>query len=86
LSVPVTKIVGTNDGLATVEEVESNRNKLPVTTNWVRIEGGNHSQFGWYGFQPGDSRATISPADQHEQMIQAVISTLRHVAETETGK
>jgi len=85
LSVPVTKIMGTNDGLATPSEVESNRKNLPAATNWVRIEGGNHSQFGWYGFQPGDSRATISPAVQHNLMIQAVVATLHRVADIESG-
>ena len=74
---PVTKIVGTRDGLASMEKVEANRRLLPPTTRWVRIEGGNHSQFGWYGFQPGDRFATISREAQHEQLIAAVIESLR---------
>lgn len=82
LSVPVTKIIGTHDGLATLAEVEENKAKLPPSTHWVRIEGGNHCQFGWYGFQPGDSRATISPAAQREQMLRAVSETLQKVAGT----
>ena len=81
LSVPITKIIGTHDALATLAEVEANKAKLPPSTRWVRIEGGNHCQFGWYGFQPGDSRATISPAAQREHMVRAVIETLHKVAE-----
>lgn len=80
LRVPVTKVVGTRDGLATRAEVEANRAKLPADTRWVWIEGGNHSQFGWYGFQPGDRRATIDAALQRATMIQAVIDALRHAA------
>jgi pimeloyl-ACP methyl ester carboxylesterase len=45
-TIPVTKISGTHDGLASREEVEANRSKLPPTTRWVWIDGGNHSQFG----------------------------------------
>jgi len=80
LRVSVTKIVGTRDGLASRAEVEANRAKLPAETRWVWIEGGNHSQFGWYGFQPGDRRATIEAAIQRATMIQAVIDALRHAA------
>ena len=74
---PVTKIVATRDGLASLDKVEANRRLLPPTTRWVRIEGGNHSQFGWYGFQPGDRFATISREEQHAQMIAAILESLR---------
>jgi hypothetical protein len=35
----------------------------------VRIEGGNHSQFGWYGFQPGDRWASISREEQQAVVV-----------------
>ena len=76
LAVPVTKVVGTRDGLASPAEVEANRAKLPRSTRWVWIEGGNHSQFGWYGFQPGDRRATLAASAQREAMIRAVLEAL----------
>ena len=77
LRVPVTKIVGTRDGLASPAEVEANRHLLPSSTRWLWIEGGNHSQFGWYGFQPGDRRATVPAAAQRRRMTDAVLATLR---------
>jgi surfactin synthase thioesterase subunit len=80
LTVPVTKIAGTRDGLASRPEVEANRAKLPASTHWVWVEGGNHSQFGWYGFQPLDRPAEISAADQREQMIVSVLEVLRLAA------
>lgn len=80
LTVPVSKIVGTRDGLASPPEVEGNAALLPAATRWTWIEGGNHSQFGWYGFQPGDRRAHIPRADQQAETIRAVIATLRQVA------
>ena len=76
---PVTKIVGTRDGLASPGEVEGNRAKLPPSTRWIWIEGGNHSQFGWYGFQPFDRRATVGASEQRAAMIRATIETLRLV-------
>ena len=79
LAVPVTKVAGTHDGLASPGEVEQNRGKLPASTRWVWVEGGNHSQFGWYGFQPGDKRATIDAATQRAMMIRAVVDALTAV-------
>ncbi len=82
LAIHVSKIVGTRDGLASPDEVEANRAQLPPATNWVWIEGGNHSQFGWYGFQPGDRPAQVSAAQQREQMINATLAELRAAAFT----
>jgi pimeloyl-ACP methyl ester carboxylesterase len=65
LTAPVTKIVGTRDGIAKPQDVEANRAKLPAPTHWVWVEGGNHSQFGWYGFQPGDRPASMPADGQH---------------------
>jgi pimeloyl-ACP methyl ester carboxylesterase len=85
LAVPVTKIVGTRDGLASPGEVEANRAKLPPSTRWIWIEGGNHSQFGWYGFQPGDRRATVSAREQRSAMIRGTLETLRLAALQRAG-
>jgi pimeloyl-ACP methyl ester carboxylesterase len=82
LSVVVAKIVGTRDGFASRAEVEANRAKLPATTRWVWIDGGTHSQFGWYGFQPGDRRATIDASAQRATMIEVVTNVLRQAAAT----
>ena len=78
---PATKIVDTNDGLATMADVDKSRNKLPGSTRWVKIEGGNHSQFGRYGSPPGDHAATISRDEQHQQTINAVLESLRLAGE-----
>lgn len=57
IPIPVLKIYGSNDGVADSEKIMANKSKLPLTTRYVRIDGGNHSQFGYYGFQPGDHKA-----------------------------
>ena len=36
------------------------------------IEGGNHCQFGSYGFQKGDNEATVS----HEQQIATTVGLI----------
>ena len=49
---------------------------LPPQASWHRIEGGNHSQFGWYGTQLGDGAARISRERQHEQLLATVLEVL----------
>jgi len=72
----VTKIYGTADGVAPVSKTLASRALLPTTTQWVPIEGGNHHQFGAYGFQPGDRRASISAATQQALTLQAILAAL----------
>jgi len=72
----VTKVCASNDGLASRAEVRANAKKLPARTRWVEIEGGNHSQFGYYGFQLGDHAATISRADQQAATRRALLDAL----------
>ena len=74
---PVTKVYGTNDGVAPVEKIEATRNCLPPHTRWVRIEGGNHGQFGWYGRQFRDRPATISREEQQARTLEALLDVLR---------
>ncbi|MBI1260068.1 MAG: alpha/beta hydrolase [Chloroflexi bacterium] len=71
LPLKVSVIYGSLDGLATVEKVESTRALLPASTEWVKIEGGDHAQMGWYGAQAGDNPASISREDQQQQVIDA---------------
>jgi pimeloyl-ACP methyl ester carboxylesterase len=79
LTIDVTHVSATLDGLASPTEVQANAAKLPVGTHRVTIAGGNHSQFGYYGFQLGDHRATISRAEQQAQLDRAILDALRRI-------
>jgi pimeloyl-ACP methyl ester carboxylesterase len=76
LTIPVTQIYGTRDTVADAWKVESARQRLPPTTRSVRIDGGNHAQFGHYGFQPGDWRATIPREEQQRITLAAILDAL----------
>lgn len=75
--IPMTRVYGTRDTVADVEKVERTRVNLPPSTRIVRIEGGNHSQFGYYGFQPGDWPATITREAQQAITRAAIVDALR---------
>jgi len=76
LTLPVVKILGTRDCVAEIEKSEANRHLLPPTARWITIDGGNHSQFGWYGFQPGDCWATIDRERQHAATMRVLLEVL----------
>lgn len=57
-------ICATNDAFTTQEGIERTQHLLPPNTVIHAIEGGNHSQFGDYGFQSGDGTATITQDEQ----------------------
>ena len=75
----VTRVYGTRDTVADVEKLERTKANLPADARHVRIDGGNHSQFGSYGFQPGDWPATISREEQARLSLEAVLEMLRSV-------
>jgi dienelactone hydrolase len=70
----VVSIYGSLDSGA--NDMRAAESLLPSDTTWVVIEGGNHSQFGWYGLQAGDSAAGISADEQHRITVEATVALL----------
>jgi len=68
----ILKIYGGNDGVADEKTILINRNKLPDNAKLMKIEGANHAQFGYYGYQLGDSSASISREEQQKQTIELI--------------
>ncbi len=66
-------IYGTNDGLATPEEIDDSRGDLPPYTQFVAVVGGNHTQFGWYDTSPNPLQPNDNPADITRQQQQDII-------------
>ncbi|MCX7976189.1 MAG: alpha/beta hydrolase, partial [Bellilinea sp.] len=73
-------IYASEDGLATVDKIEASRNLLPADTRWVKIAGGNHAQFGWYGNQPGDGEAVIDREDQQLIVVAETVQFLEQIS------
>jgi pimeloyl-ACP methyl ester carboxylesterase len=76
LTFPVMKVSGTRDCVADGDASRANQSLLPSHTAWVSIEGANHAQFGSYGSQLGDCRATLSRAEQQRELLGAMVSWL----------
>ena len=74
--IPVVSIYGDQDGVLNMEEYEASKSNLPGDMIEHVIQGGNHSQFGSYGLQEGDQKASISAEDQRAEAVQFVLETL----------
>jgi pimeloyl-ACP methyl ester carboxylesterase len=79
-------IYGTNDGAP--DDIKAGAEHLPEGTPFIEIEGGNHTQCGYYWdgvnenfVQEGDNPADISREDQQRQMINATLDFLSQFEE-----
>lgn len=79
LTVPVTKVFGSRDGVATAEDVRRFAPRLPAQTMFVEIAGGNHRQFGYYRYQLMDGRARINREEQQRQLHEALVALLGRI-------
>ncbi|MEG0168659.1 alpha/beta hydrolase [Anaerorhabdus sp.] len=76
VSFPVLSISGSNDGLATPQDILDKSMYLPATTNFIKIEGANHTQMALYNDakpQSGDNPADITDNQQQQDIIDATI-------------
>jgi hypothetical protein len=66
-------IYGTNDGHP--ETIEAGAEHLPADAEFVKIEGGNHTQCGWYDTSPNPTQEGDNPADITREEQQEIIIT-----------
>lgn len=81
LDMPMAVIYGSLDPAANDEQVLARRQLLPADARFARIEGGDHHQFGAYVIQPDEHHATISRAEQYQQILAATLDVLRQASE-----
>lgn len=76
-------IYGTEDSRVHDNSVKARKHLLPDDTSYIRIEGGDHHQFGDYEIKPEEHHAVIERAEQQEIIIQSTLSLLNAISETE---
>ena len=69
-------IYGSGDGVLNTEKLENSKPLLPPGTKEYIIDGGNHAQFGSYGPQKHDGKATISPGEQISETVDIILRTI----------
>ena len=76
----VLSVYGSSDGVLNMDKYNDNRSNLPDDFKEVIIQGGNHCQFGSYGFQSGDGEADITPEEQVRQTADVIEEYCRSAA------
>ncbi|WP_159887291.1 alpha/beta fold hydrolase [Paenibacillus puerhi] len=79
VDMPVLSVTGSLDGVLNRDKYEKARSLLPASAQHVKIEGGNHSQFGSYGLQKGDQPASITPDEQQQRIVQELEAWLQQI-------
>ncbi|ABS60667.1 alpha/beta fold hydrolase [Fervidobacterium nodosum] len=75
-NIKVLSLFGELDGLATVEKIEKYKELLPKDTKYFMILGGNHSNFGYYGFQKKDNPSKITKEEQQSIILEKILEFL----------
>lgn len=78
LATPILSINASNDSVVDADTYEQAKNKLPAETTYYTIEGGNHTQFGDYPLQKGDTVATITYDEQHNQIVKQILLFIKN--------
>ncbi len=73
----VLSVYGSRDGILDQEKYDENKGNLPSLQEYV-ITGGNHSQFGDYGLQKGDNKASIKRDEQMELTVRYITFFIQH--------
>ncbi len=68
----VLSLIGEYDGILERGIIEAREIYLPSTTIYFTISGGNHSYFGKYGLQDGDSGGAISQSEQTKITVEEI--------------
>ena len=71
---------GSKDGVADINKIKASQNLLPKDSIFQNIEGGNHGQFGNYGFQKGDNASNISASQQQQIAVKGTIDILNQIS------
>lgn len=70
----VLSIYGDEDGVMNAKKYEKYKSNLPEGFTEHILDGGNHAQFGMYGEQKGDGKASLSNRAQITQTASKIVS------------
>lgn len=78
-AIPVVLLYGSRETGVTDESVAARKQLLPPDTTYVKIEGGDHHQFGSYVLTNEENLATTSRENQHKEILSAMFTLLEAV-------
>lgn len=79
---PVILVYGSHDPRVNDSEISERQYLLPDDTLYIRIEGGDHHQFGSYQIDSEEEHATIDRGHQQAQIIRSTLNLLDSISVT----
>ena len=76
-------IYGSRDPGVNDDSVARRRHLLPADVRYVRIDGGDHHQFGSYEIKPQEHHATIDRVVQQAQVVEQTLNLIEAASKTE---
>jgi dienelactone hydrolase len=73
---PILSLTGEKDGLSTPGKIKETKHLLSKNTELVQVKGANHAQFGMYGKQKGDNKASVSTKEQQDELVKRTVKWL----------
>ncbi|GKX32284.1 thioesterase [Vallitalea longa] len=73
--IKVLSVRAINDKIMNLDNYNKSKELLPDSTDYVNLNG-NHSNFGYYGFQKGDGESSISREEQHNLVVEEIIKLI----------
>ena len=80
-SLPILTIYGSEDPRVNDESLAERNSSYPEQAEFLRIDGGDHHQFGSYQIEPDEHYATISVEEQHQQIVQATLEFITRISQ-----
>ncbi len=80
LNIKVLSSWGSEDGVADLNKIKAAEKLLPKDSIFQSIEGGNHGQFGNYGFQKSDNISNITASKQQQIVVKSTIDILEKMS------
>lgn len=74
--IPVLSITASQDLVLNWKNYYEAKVRLPESTNYYQINGGNHAGFGLYGPQTGDGQASISKDQQSQAIVKQMVTMI----------
>lgn len=71
---------GSKDGVADINKIKLAEKLLPSDSVFQSIQGGNHGQFGNYGFQNGDNLSNITTSVQQQIAVKSTVAILETIS------
>ncbi|QKE74210.1 alpha/beta fold hydrolase [Arthrobacter citreus] len=75
-NLPMLSLYAEYDGLSTMSKIKESKHLLSQDATMYEVLGGNHAQFGMYGKQKGDKKATITAKQQQDKIIEVTTKWL----------